>query len=319
VVDGPIVPFRDRAVKAGGLGPFPQLSLDAADRGSILAPEGFSFPLTPVSGRNENGAMANAVLTVPESYLALDDESIAFRIREAKRELGRSLVILGHHYQRDDVIEHSDITGDSYKLALEGSKRTDARWIVFDSSKVGVAPLSPGDALYATYGTQLRMAIELASRSPVNFFLDHHPILGFAPNPTRTPTGLYPGNGSLQSVLLPIQGERLFPDSFQALVSGHVHLFEVVSYLTDQSTQLISGNAGAWADVPLPHDLPRGATPLPGAVIGSIVSTNQSGFTIIERDSEGGWRVEARDRHGRLFTTCTLRDRKTRCVPETLP
>jgi len=204
---------------------------------------------------------------------------------------------------------------DPYAVPL-GS---DARWIVFDSSKVGVAPLSPGDALYATYGTQLRMAIELASRSPVNFFLDHHPILGFAPNPTRTPTGLYPGNGSLQSVLLPIQGERLFPDSVQALVSGHVHLFEVVSYLTDQSTQLISGNAGAWADVPLPHDLPRGATPLPGAVIGSIVSTNQSGFTIIERDSEGGWRVEARDRHGRLFTTCTLRDRKTRCVPETLP
>jgi len=75
--------------------------------------------------------MPNTALTVPEPYLALEDEAIAGRIREAKRELGRSLVILGHHYQRDDVIEHADITGDSYKLALEGSKRTDARWIVF--------------------------------------------------------------------------------------------------------------------------------------------------------------------------------------------
>lgn len=87
--------------------------------------------MTTVSRRIENGAMANATLTVPEPYLALDDESIAARIREAKRELGRSLVILGHHYQRDDVIEHADITGDSYKLALEGSRRTDAQWIVF--------------------------------------------------------------------------------------------------------------------------------------------------------------------------------------------
>lgn len=70
-------------------------------------------------------------LTVPEPYLELDDLTIASRIREAKRELGSSLVILGHHYQRDDVIEHADITGDSYKLARLGSERKDARWIVF--------------------------------------------------------------------------------------------------------------------------------------------------------------------------------------------
>src|SRR5262245_8977931 len=131
MVDGPIVPFRDRAVKAAGRGPSFQPSFDAADRASIPAWERLSFPLTVVSGRIENGAMANATLTVPEPYLALDDEAIAGRIREAKRQLGQSLVILGHHYQRDDVIEHSDITGDSYKLALDGSKRTDARWIVF--------------------------------------------------------------------------------------------------------------------------------------------------------------------------------------------
>jgi calcineurin-like phosphoesterase family protein len=211
----------------------------------------------------------------------------------------------------DDIGDFSE----PYAVPLVGN----ARWIVFDSSKVGVAPLKPADAMYVTYAAQLRTAIELGSRSPMNFFLDHHPILGFAPNPTLTPTGLFPGNGSLQSVLLPMQGEPMFPERFEALLSGHVHLFELVSYATAQPTQLISGNAGAWADVPLPRELPAGATPLPGAVIASIVSTNQSGFTIIERDSEGGWRVEAHDRHGRLFTTCTLRDRKTRCVPETLP
>jgi len=75
--------------------------------------------------------MATRMLTVPEPYLVLEDDAVAARIRDAKRALGSSLVILGHHYQRDDVIEHADITGDSYKLARLGSERTDARWIVF--------------------------------------------------------------------------------------------------------------------------------------------------------------------------------------------
>jgi quinolinate synthase len=75
--------------------------------------------------------MATRTLAVPEPYLVLEDDEIATRIRAAKRALGGSLVILGHHYQRDDVIEHADITGDSYKLALLGSERTDAEWIVF--------------------------------------------------------------------------------------------------------------------------------------------------------------------------------------------
>ena len=194
----------------------------------------------------------------------------------------------------------------------------DAQFIVFDSSKVGVAPLAATDPMYKTYLAQMRRSFELGAAVPHNFFMNHHPILGFAPNSTQTPTGLYPGNASLQSVLVPLNGDRLFPANFEALISGHNHLFEVVSFSTPQPTQLISGNGGAWADVALPRPLPQGATPSPGALIGSIVSTNQSGFTTIERDPEGAWRIEARDRQGRLFTTCMLRDSKTRCTPETL-
>jgi Calcineurin-like phosphoesterase len=194
----------------------------------------------------------------------------------------------------------------------------DAQFIVFDSSKVGVAPLAATDLMYRIYMAQMRLGFEQGAGTAHNIFMNHHPILGFAPNPGQTPTGLYPGNGSLQSVLVPINGERLFPSNFDALLSGHNHLFEVVSYSTPQPTQLISGNGGAWADVALPRELPKGATPSPGALIGSIVSTNQSGFMTIERSTDSGWRIEARDRRGQLFTTCALRDGKTRCVPETL-
>jgi quinolinate synthase len=72
-----------------------------------------------------------ATRTLPEAYLSLDDEVLDARIRAAKEALGGKLVILGHHYQRDDVIAHADVTGDSFKLARLGAERSDAAYIVF--------------------------------------------------------------------------------------------------------------------------------------------------------------------------------------------
>jgi quinolinate synthase len=53
------------------------------------------------------------------------------RVEELKSELGSSLVILGHHYQRDEVIRFADFRGDSLKLAREAARCEDARYIVF--------------------------------------------------------------------------------------------------------------------------------------------------------------------------------------------
>src|SRR3989441_9411410 len=72
-----------------------------------------------------------AIRTVPEPYLKLDDEVPNARTRAAKEALGARAVILGHHYQRDDVIAHADVTGDSFKLARLGTERTDAEFVVF--------------------------------------------------------------------------------------------------------------------------------------------------------------------------------------------
>ncbi len=68
---------------------------------------------------------------LPERYLSLPDEEMDRRILAAKRTLGRRLVILGHHYQRDEVIKFADYTGDSYKLAGQVSRHPDAEFIVF--------------------------------------------------------------------------------------------------------------------------------------------------------------------------------------------
>jgi len=68
---------------------------------------------------------------LPEKYLSLSDEEMDRRIADAKAALGPRLVILGHHYQRDEVIRFADYTGDSYKLAQQVSKHPDAEFIVF--------------------------------------------------------------------------------------------------------------------------------------------------------------------------------------------
>jgi quinolinate synthase len=68
---------------------------------------------------------------LPERYIGLSDEEMDGRISAAKATLGRRLVILGHHYQRDEVIKFADYTGDSYKLARHVAQHPDAEFIVF--------------------------------------------------------------------------------------------------------------------------------------------------------------------------------------------
>ena len=68
---------------------------------------------------------------LPEKYLGLPDEEMDRRIAAARATLGKRLVILGHHYQRDEVIKFADYTGDSYKLSQQVSRHPDAEFIVF--------------------------------------------------------------------------------------------------------------------------------------------------------------------------------------------
>jgi quinolinate synthase len=65
-----------------------------------------------------------------ENYLVLPDNSMDARIAAARKELGRECVILGHHYQRDEVVRFADHTGDSYRLS-QMAARAEGRYIVF--------------------------------------------------------------------------------------------------------------------------------------------------------------------------------------------
>ncbi|MCF3177967.1 quinolinate synthase NadA [Streptomyces sioyaensis] len=67
----------------------------------------------------------------PGDLPAPSDPDLVERARAAKAKLGDRVFVLGHHYQRDEVIEFADVTGDSFKLARDAAARPDAEYIVF--------------------------------------------------------------------------------------------------------------------------------------------------------------------------------------------
>ncbi|GAA0400779.1 MULTISPECIES: quinolinate synthase NadA [Micromonospora] len=81
-------------------------------------------------GRGSDPATERGV-ECPGDLPAPSDPDLVARARAAKAALGDKVFVLGHHYQRDEVIQFADVTGDSFKLAREAAARPDAEYIVF--------------------------------------------------------------------------------------------------------------------------------------------------------------------------------------------
>src|SRR5512138_3506860 len=81
-------------------------------------------------GRGSDPASERGV-DCPGDLPAPSDPTLVARARAAKEALGSRVFVLGHHYQRDEVIQFADVTGDSFKLAREAAARPEAEFIVF--------------------------------------------------------------------------------------------------------------------------------------------------------------------------------------------
>ena len=68
---------------------------------------------------------------IPPDYLHLSEENLDQRIYNVRRQLGTKVTILGHHYQRDEVIKYADFQGDSFKLSQQSASKPEADYIVF--------------------------------------------------------------------------------------------------------------------------------------------------------------------------------------------
>jgi len=69
--------------------------------------------------------------SLPEEYRGVLEDELIARIRAVKDRLGKELVILTHHYQRQSIVDVGDFSGDSYKLCVAASEEPDAKYIVF--------------------------------------------------------------------------------------------------------------------------------------------------------------------------------------------
>ncbi|MFB4196809.1 quinolinate synthase NadA [Streptomyces carpaticus] len=81
-------------------------------------------------GREADAASERGV-DCPGDLPSPSDPDLVARARAAKEQLGDRVFVLGHHYQRDEVIQFADVTGDSFKLARDAAARPGAEYIVF--------------------------------------------------------------------------------------------------------------------------------------------------------------------------------------------
>jgi hypothetical protein len=210
---------------------------------------------------------------------------------------------------RDDTADYSD----PYAVPLGG----DAQLLVFDSANTSYKGFQQGDVRLPKYAATWRKLEALAGRARHTIAVDHHPLYGFGATQDKK-TGevkLFGGDAGLIQTFGAIQ-PRLLPANVEVLLSGHVHLWEQVSFSSDRPSQFVSGFAGTAEDiVPLPAAVPPGTTPAPGAVVEAMSSwIDGVGFMTMERRGADRWEVVIHDRDGRERNTCVVEGRHSRCA-----
>ena len=218
--------------------------------------------------------------------------------------------------RRDCNHEADDALGDysaPYAIPLGRIGTELAQLIIFDSSKVPYKALNKADPAYQIYLQQFQIVNQLTEHAVLNLFVNHHPILGFGADPQSDGSmKLFGGSAALQDVMQNLNANRLFPAKVQATISGHVHLFEAITFETDHPAQFISGNGGSSLSLLLPQPLPVGATPFPGARVAHFSNTDEVGLMTMERLDQG-WKIVAWNQQGKRLTTCVLLGKKASC------
>jgi hypothetical protein len=212
-----------------------------------------------------------------------------------------------------------DFEGDfspTYAVPLGGGDQL----IVFDSAAAGLKPLSPGDPVFERF-VAMREEIEALSRKARRAILvDHHPFLAYAAGKGPHGDELYSGNMSLISTF-GASGRALAPERADLVLSGHVHVWEALSFSSGEPAQIVAGFSGTEEDpVPLPATAPRDQPPAPGAVVAMMSSwTDGFGFMTLTRTGAAAWRIDVRDVDGRVINRCRLRGKALNCALGQVP
>ncbi len=222
---------------------------------------------------------------------------------------------------RDCDDPDDDATGDHtdpYPVPLGDG----AQLIVFDSSNTSWKGLPQGDPRRAIYADNWRKMEALAKAGRYNIAVTHHPLFAFGAtrNPRTGQVSVFGGDAGLLDAFGPL-APRFLPDSISMLLSGHVHLWQQVSFASGHPTQFVSGFSGTAEDTtPIPDPLPADAVPAPGAVVEQLSTwIDGFGFMTMERTGEQSWRVKVWDRNGNERNNCLVQGRRSRCALTRVP
>jgi len=215
---------------------------------------------------------------------------------------------------RDCNADADDASGnysDPYAVPLG----QDTQLLVLDTAATSWRGFKPGDVAWDKYRDNYRRLDALSRRAPHNIAVMHHPLLGLGAD-TRADGSLtiLKGDLGLQQSFGSLN-PALFPAAVQTVLSGHVHLWEQMSFSSGHPSQFIAGFAGTAEDiVPIPLPVPDGVTPAPGAVVEHASAwIDGFGFMTMERQGPEQWLVGVHDLQGRLRNTCRIDGRRSVC------
>jgi hypothetical protein len=174
--------------------------------------------------------------------------------------------------------------------------------VVMDVSAVtNVDEANPNRALADTYLPQFEAAKSLGA-GPV-WLAFHEPIW--------SPVGVKGGEISVGNKTLASAARGVIPPNVQAILSGHIHTFEVMSYMGDLPIQIVSGNGGDRLEENPLAQFDRRQIDDVKVKIGRGVP-HSFGFAMLERN-DGEWSVVSYDRHASKLMTCRMRGRTINC------
>lgn len=215
---------------------------------------------------------------------------------------------------RDCDAPASDDQGD-YSDPYTVPLGVDSQLLVFDTASTTWRGFKPGAPGLAHYQDTYRKLEPLARRARHTIAVEHHPLLGIGADlkDAGKPRLLLGDAGLIQS--FGAINPRLFPDNVELVLSGHVHLWQQVSFNSGHPSQFISGFSGTAEDiVPIPDPLPPGVSPAPGAVVEQLSAWIAGfGFMTMERRGPDSWEVQVHDLHGAVRNTCQVQGKRSVC------
>jgi hypothetical protein len=209
---------------------------------------------------------------------------------------------------------HDDAADDAPPYAVPLGEG--AQVVVLDMTRAGAKPTPAADGRHAQFAADYAALDRLSRQAAYTILALHKPILGFASE--RGAEGdapkLQPATAGIQSVFAE-QNPALLPAGVGVVLSGHVHLWQQVSFASDHPSQFIAGFSGTQEDVvPMPKVLSADAAPAPGTRVESFSSWIRGfGFMTLERRRADRWEVKVWNLAGEVVNRCRIEGRHSRC------